>query len=78
MSKNPSALLTLKDSYMRGLLTWDEYIRLRRKALKHGVYAEKKMSNDFVHQEAFDAWLNEKIVRFVFGENVESSKEEQE
>lgn len=66
MYKNPSLLLTLKEHYLHGKLTWNEYVRLRREALKHGVYAEKEM----VDKDLKEAWSNEKIIKFAFGENV--------
>lgn len=66
--KNPSLLVKLKTAYEKGQLTWNEYVRLRKEALKHGVFAEKRMAD----RDIKTAWKNDKIVNFVFGQNIEN------
>ena len=45
-TQNPSRLVSLKEAYNKGQLTFFEYIRLRTQALKVNVYTGKEINEN--------------------------------
>jgi len=67
--KNPSLIFTIKNYYMEGRLTLDEYMRLKRKAVKYGVRATKMMGEPS-QEDIKRAWKNDKALRYAFGNSI--------